>query len=159
MPKIQLKTYIEAPIERVFDLSRSIDLHTLSTTGTKEEAIGGKTTGLIEMNETVTWRAKHFGIYQNLTVQVTKMDKPHLFSDRMTNGAFSTMEHTHLFERTANGTEMTDIFEFTSPLGVFGKLADILFLKKYMTNFLLNKNKELKRVAEGEGWKQILTNH
>jgi ligand-binding SRPBCC domain-containing protein len=157
MSKIQLETYIEAPIERVFDLARSIDLHTLSTKGTKEEAIGGKTKGLIEMNETVTWRAKHFGVYQNLTVQVTKMDRPDLFSDKMIKGAFSTMEHQHIFERSGTETKMTDIFEFTSPLGVFGKLANLLFLKKYMTKFLKNKNKELKSVAESDAWKQILT--
>ncbi len=158
MSKIQLETCIEAPIERVFDLARSIDLHKLSTKGTKEEAVGGRTQGLIEMNETVTWRAKHFGIYQNLTVRVTQMDRPYLFRDRMITGAFSTMEHQHIFEKIGTGTKMIDIFEFTSPLGIFGKLANILFLKNYMTTFLKNKNKELKNVAESNAWKQILTN-
>jgi len=157
MTKIELETIIQAPIERVFDLSRSIDLHKLSTKGTKEEAIAGRTKGLIEINETVTWRAKHFGVYQNLTVQVTKMDKPNLFSDKMINGAFSSMEHTHMFESIGTGTKMTDIFEFNSPLGVFGKFANLLFLKKYITKFLMNKNKELKIVAESDAWKQILT--
>jgi ligand-binding SRPBCC domain-containing protein len=158
MSKIKLETYIEAPIERVFDLARSIDLHKLSTKGTKEEAIGGRTNGLIEMNETVTWRAKHFGVYQNLTVQVTQMVRPDMFSDRMVKGTFATMEHQHVFERSGTGTKMIDIFEFTSPLGIFGKLANFLFLKTYMTNFLKNKNKELKSVVESDAWKQILLN-
>ena len=158
MTKIQLETLIQAPIERVFDLSRSIDLHKLSTKGTKEEAIAGRTKGLIEIDETVTWRAKHFGVYQNLTVQVTKMDRPHLFSDKMIKGAFSRMEHNHIFERVGSGTKMTDIFEFSSPLGVFGKLANLLFLKEYMTKFLITKNKELKIVAESDAWKQLLPN-
>jgi ligand-binding SRPBCC domain-containing protein len=158
MTKIQLETLIQAPIERVFDLSRSIDLHKLSTKGTKEEAIAGRTKGLIEIDETVTWRARHFGVYQNLTVKVTKMDRPYLFSDKMINGAFSSMEHNHIFERMGTGTKMTDVFEFSSPLGILGRLANFLFLKKYMTRFLINKNRELKNVAEGEAWKQILTN-
>lgn len=141
MTKIHLETFINAPIERVFDLARSIDLHKLSAKGTKEEAIGGRITGLIELNETVTWRAKHFGIFQNLTVQIIKMDRPALFADRMLNGTFSTMEHKHIFESLESGTKMTDIFEFTSPFGVFGKLVNFLFLKKYMTKFLEDKNK------------------
>jgi hypothetical protein len=59
MSTIHLTTFIAAPIERVFDLSRSINLHKISTAHTNEEAIGGITSGLINKNETVTWRAKH----------------------------------------------------------------------------------------------------
>ena len=36
MPKIELKTEIKAEKEIVFDLSRSIDLHKISTEQTKE---------------------------------------------------------------------------------------------------------------------------
>ena len=46
-------------LERVFDLSRSISLHKISSAHTNKEAIGGITSGLINKNETVTWRAKH----------------------------------------------------------------------------------------------------
>ena len=65
MPKIELKTLVKAPKQIIFDLSRSIDLHKISTANTKEEAIRGTVAGLIDMGETVTWRAKHLGIYQN----------------------------------------------------------------------------------------------
>ena len=47
MPKIENKNGIKASIEIVFDLSRSIDLHILSTEQTNEKAIAGKTSGLI----------------------------------------------------------------------------------------------------------------
>lgn len=156
MPKIKLETIIDAPVDRVFDLARSIDLHKLSTSGTNEEAVAGRTTGLIELGETVTWRAKHFGVYQKLTVEVTKFDRPNMFEDVMLKGAFKQMKHTHRFEKEGVQTKMIDEFFFLSPLGVLGKLADMLFLKKYMTNFLLNKNKELKSFAESEEWKKIL---
>ncbi|MFT5512607.1 MAG: hypothetical protein ACI8SE_001005 [Bacteroidia bacterium] len=63
MSTITVKTHINAPTERVFDLSRSIDLHQISTQQPSEKAIGGKTSGLIGLNETVTWKAKHFGMY------------------------------------------------------------------------------------------------
>lgn len=148
MPIIKLKTIINAPIEKVFDLARSIDLHKVSTLGTNEEAIAGRTTGLIELGETVTWRAKHFGFYQQLTVKVVEFEKPILFIDTMLQGAFKNMKHTHRFRKAEGGTLMSDEFDFTSPLGMLGTLANWLFLKRYMTNFLIRKNQELKRVAE-----------
>ncbi|MDQ3112455.1 MAG: SRPBCC family protein [Bacteroidota bacterium] len=155
MPKILLETYIEAPIERVFDLSMSIDLHKLSTKGTNEEAIAGKTSGLIGLHETVTWHAKHFGIYQKLTVQITKVDRPDVFEDRMLKGTFASMHHVHSFEKEGSGTKMKDVFEFESPLGFLGKFANSLFLKKYMTKLLRGRNAELKRIAEGEEWREL----
>lgn len=157
MPTIELETYVEAPVELVFDLARSIDLHKLSTKGTNEEAIAGRISGLIELGETVTWRAKHLGIYQKLTVKITKYDRPYMFEDTMLKGAFKSMKHTHRFEETGDGTKMIDLLEFVSPLGLLGKMADSLFLKKYMTQFLLVRNKELKRIAESDEWKGIIS--
>ncbi len=42
MPRIELKIEIKADIQIVFDLSRSIDLHKISTEHTNEPAIAGK---------------------------------------------------------------------------------------------------------------------
>ena len=156
MPKINLTTTIEAPIERVFDLARSIDLHKLSTKKTNEEAVGGKTSGLIKLGETVTWRAKHFNVYQKLTVEITEYDRPNMFRDVMLKGAFKSMKHLHKFEKEGNNTKMIDVFEFESPFGIIGRLANLLFLKNYMTNFLIERNKELKTYAESEEWRKII---
>ena len=156
MSRIFLETHIDAPIERVFDLSLSIDLHQLSAKQTNEKAIAGKTSGLIGLNDTVTWRAKHFGIYQELTVQITRLERPFLFEDKMLKGAFAKMEHVHSFAKEGNGTMMTDVFVFESPLWIFGKMANVLFLKNYMTKFLQTRNEEIKRIAESEEWRKIL---
>lgn len=66
------------------------------------------------------------------------------------------MQHTHRFEPFQNGTKMIDVFEFESPFRVIGWMANQIFLKRYLTSFLISKNKELKRVAEGEGWEKVL---
>ncbi|MBL4753395.1 MAG: SRPBCC family protein [Flavobacteriales bacterium] len=110
----------------------------------------------MELGETVTWRAKHLGVYQKLTVEITQFARPHMFEDVMLKGAFKRMRHVHTFELDETGTIMKDAFEFESPLGWLGKLADSIFLKRYMTKFLENKNRELKMVAEGAQWKNIL---
>lgn len=85
--------------------------------------------GLIEYGESVTWRAKHFGVFQELTSRITAFDKPRSFTDEMVSGAFKSFEHLHKFEPKDNGTNMIDIFSYVSPLGILGKLADALFLK------------------------------
>lgn len=44
---------------------------------------------------------------------------------------------------------MTDIFDYQSPLGILGKVADVLFLKRYMSKFLSKRNEVIKLYAEG----------
>jgi len=97
MPHIHLEIQINAPIDRCFDLARSIDLHKLSTGNTQEEAIAGITSGLIGLNETVTWRAKHFGVWQKLSSKITEYERPNFFVDEMLEGAFKSIYHKHTF--------------------------------------------------------------
>ena len=156
MPVIHQELLIDAPIDRVFDLARSIDLHQVSTAQTKERAIAGRTSGLIELGETVTWRAKHLGIYQQLTVRITEMERPYSFVDEMVKGAFQGFRHQHLFEEIDGQTRMIDIFDYRSPLGLLGYLADWLFLEAYMRRFLAQRNQVIKEFSEGEQWRQVL---
>jgi len=156
MPTLKLKTIINADIQIVFDLSRSIDLHKISTEHTNEEAIAGKTSGLIELGEQVTWRAKHFGVYQNLTSKITNYKNPIYFTDEMVSGAFNSFKHEHHFEYINDQTIMTDYFEYVSPFGIFGKFVDFLFLKKYMITLLDKRNQTIKEFAESEKWKTVL---
>ena len=97
MPIIRIETIVKAHISVVFDLARSIDLHKISTSHTNEEAIAGKTNGLIEMGESVTWSAKHFGLTQQLTSKITAFNQPYSFTDEMVAGAFKSFKHEHLF--------------------------------------------------------------
>lgn len=156
MPRIELQTVIKADKKVVFDLSRSIDLHEISTEHTNEKAIAGKTNGLIGLNETVTWRAKHLGIYQKLTTKITEYNYPNYFADEMISGAFKSFKHGHYFSDFESGTLMVDIFDYTSPLGVLGRLADSLFLKNYMKTLLENRNKVIKAFAESGEWQKVL---
>jgi ligand-binding SRPBCC domain-containing protein len=156
MPIIRLTTEINAPIEICFDLSRSIDLHKYSMEHTKEEAIAGRKTGLIEDGEFVTWQAKHFGITQYLTSKISNFNRPYIFRDEQTKGIFDYFKHDHIFELKENKTIMTDVFEYLAPFGFLGRIADRWFLEKYMTNLLLRRNKVIKEFAESDKWREIL---
>jgi ligand-binding SRPBCC domain-containing protein len=149
MPIIEIKTYISADIQTCFDLARNIDFHKASMEHSNEKAIAGKTSGLIGLGEWVTWEAKHFGIEQQLTSKITEFESPNRFTDEQVKGAFKSFKHEHVFISEEKGkTLMIDIFEFQSPYGTFGKLANRLFLKRYMTNLLTTRNGFLKQKAE-----------
>jgi ligand-binding SRPBCC domain-containing protein len=149
MTKIYLETVIDASAEICFNLSRSIELHQLTTEHTGERAIAGKTTGLIEAGEFVTWEAVHFFIKQKLSVKIVEMIKFESFTDEMLQGAFKSMWHQHIFQWNGNQTIMTDDFRYEVPFGVFGKLFDVVILKNYMTRLLKERNSIIKSVAEG----------
>ena len=98
--------------------------------------------------DTVTWEAVHLGIQQRLTVRITRYERPRLFVDEMVEGAFRRLTHTHEFRAIDGGTLMVDIFDYASPLGVLGRLADVLFLKRYLLRFLSERARVLKDEAE-----------
>jgi ligand-binding SRPBCC domain-containing protein len=148
MPLIILHTRINAPLEICFDLARSIDLHQESMKHTGEQAVAGITEGLIELGESVTWKARHFGIVMKLTSRITEFSFPDMFVDEMVDGPFHTMKHRHIFQVKEGYTLMVDEFEYKSPLGILGKVADLVFLKSYMKKLLNQRNHILKDIAE-----------
>lgn len=156
MPIITIETQIKASIDVCFDLSRSIDLHQISTVDTKEKAISGVTSGLIKLNETVTWQAVHFGITQQLSSKITAFNPPYHFRDEQVKGAFKCFTHDHYFETQNDEVIMKDVFDFESPLSVLGKLANWLVLTQYMTNLLVKRNAIIKTYAENCEWQKLL---
>lgn len=156
MPVIELKTTIRAPRNICFDLARSIDLHKRSMQGTHEEAVAGITSGLIGKGEQVTWKAKHFGITQQLTSRITDLEYPHHFRDEMLEGAFKIIRHDHIFVGSGEVTIMTDKFQFKSPGGIIGQIFDRLVLERYLRKLLEKRNRIIKKVAESNQWKTIL---
>lgn len=156
MPTIHLTTFIAAPVARVFDLARSIEMHKQSMTKHNEEAVAGIRFGLIEKDETVTWKAKHFFKTRFLRSEITKMVKPELFIDEQVEGDFKMMKHEHHFKPCENGTIMIDLVEFEAPYGSFGKLFSKLCLTRYVKGLIEQRNKAIKEFAESEKWRKFL---
>lgn len=148
MTTIQLVTQIKASKQITFDTARDIGLHQKSAATSNEKAIAGITSGLINYNETVTWRGKHFSFYLTHKSRITQMDLYDYFLDEMEEGKFKSFRYQHFFEEKNGITIMKDHLEYETPYGIFGELFDILFLEKHLTNFLLERNKILKEVAE-----------
>jgi ligand-binding SRPBCC domain-containing protein len=156
VPIVTTEIWIAAPPERVFDLSRCIDLHTESMDCHREVPIAGVTHGLIGLDEEVTWRATHFGVRQNLTSRITAFTRPTHFRDSMVRGAFARFDHDHYFEAHGTRTLMVDVFDFTAPWGWLGGAISNSFLVRYMRKLLERKNRTIKEVAESERWALFL---
>jgi ligand-binding SRPBCC domain-containing protein len=150
MPKIQLETPIKASAEVCYKLSLNVDLHQESTSQTGEHIVDGVRNGIMKLGDTVTWEAKHFGVWQKLTTKITEAKPYVLFIDEMTKGAFSSMKHEHHFIENEGVTTMKDIFMFESPLGFLGKIFNYLILENYMKVFLMERNQLIKKIAESE---------
>ncbi|MGE3164705.1 MAG: cell division protein [Planctomycetota bacterium] len=143
---------IEAPIERVFDLCRSVDAHVATARATGERPVGGVTTGLLALGDQVTWSARHLGWRWRVTSQITAFDRPRHFRDSMVCGVFRRFDHDHEFVPRGEATLVRDVFDFTSPWGFLGHLADALVVTRHMRRFLMRRMEDLKQIAESEAW-------
>jgi ligand-binding SRPBCC domain-containing protein len=151
-----IHTQINNNPEVVFNLSRSIDLHLISTSKTNEKAIAGKTSGLINLHETVTWEANHLFKKRYFTSKITAFDFPFSFTDEMQKGDLKSFSHQHIFEEKDGGTLMIDIVHLEAPFGWLGKFVLWLFLKQYFKKLLEERNEVIKEYAENEKWKMVL---
>jgi ligand-binding SRPBCC domain-containing protein len=155
MPNIHLTTFIAAPIERVFDLARSIDLHKKSMSDYGEQAVSGITTGLIGINETVTWKAKHLFRMRFLKMKISEMNRPFSFVDEI-EGDFKSFRHQHYFKQIENGIFMIDILDFETPYGSLGQLVNQFYITGYLQKLLELRNEMIRNYAESNKWRDLL---
>jgi len=148
MPQIIVKTEIKAKIDICFDLARDIGFYYNSLKKITEIPVSGKTSGLVELNDRVTWETFHLNLMQHITLEVTEFIKPFLFVDEMVKGKFKSYRHEHIFEDLNDKTIMTDKFYFKSSYGIFGKLLDSLFFKRHFKKLIESRNVALKQKAE-----------
>lgn len=157
MATIRLSLEVRAPVERCFDLARSVDFHLASTPGTGERVVAGRRRGLLVLGEEVTWEARHFGVRQRLTSRITQFSRPTHFRDSQVGGAFEWFHHDHHFDAVATGTRITDVFQFQAPFGLAGRLAERLVLTAYMRRFLARRLDLLRQALESERWRDFLS--
>ena len=156
MAEIIISTQVNSRIETVFDLSRSIELHKISTSQTNEEAVAGVTSGLMNLHDTVTWQARHLLKQRRFTSKITAFERPFYFRDEMQQGDFKKFIHEHFFEKNENGILMKDKLLLEAPFGFIGKLATGIFLKNYIRSLLIHRNEVIKQHAESGEWRKIL---
>ncbi len=138
--QIALSTFVPAPVERAFDLSIDIGTHLESMAHSGERAVDGVVGGLIALGESVTWKARHFGVTWTMTSTITAWDRPHSFVDEQAKGPFKTFHHLHRFEAEGDGTRMTDEIDYTAPFGPLGSAVDRFVLNGYLRRLIVVRN-------------------
>lgn len=160
VPQFTLITKVKAPLARVYDLARSVDLHLLSSGEEMDECtISGRSEGLQEEGETLTWKVGHLGNRQTMTTEVAEMEKPKLFREVMAEGEFKTFEHLRTFESDGAGkvTIMQETITYSLGFGILGKLVANLLLTAYIRESVRKHSNTVKQVAESESdWQKYL---
>ena len=141
-----IETRTSAPVEKLFDVSLSIDEHLASMDHSGERAIAGVTNGSIGLGETVTWRGRHFGIWFTMTSQITAIERPSRFVDEQVQGPFRSFHHEHSFTRDGHATVMVDTLTVSSP--IFGRLAERLVLVPYLRRLIRQRNRHLLAILD-----------
>lgn len=157
MATIDISCHVAATPSLCFDLARSVDAHVYSSRATGERVTGAITTGLLTLGDEVTWRARHLGVWQELTSRITQYDRPIHFRDSMVRGAFAHFDHDHSFSAEHGGTLCKEVFAYRAPLGPLGVIAERTFLTEYMRRFLTTRMGLLKQLAESGEWKQFVS--
>ena len=151
MTRIVVFTKVDAPIDRVFDLSRSIDLHFYT------QKMNGKLPKgdhhLMELGRKVTLKA---GRMANLTSQITEYDRPHYVRDSQIRGVFKQFDHDQFFSQEGDGVMVKDVVEYTASLGFIGQAANLFYYERHMELLMQRRGLNLKRVAESAAWKEYL---
>ncbi|GAA3001072.1 SRPBCC family protein [Streptosporangium longisporum] len=149
MTDFEIVTHVMAAPEGVFDVSVDVDVHAASMARSSERAVGGVTSGALRLGDTVTWRARHFGVRWRLTSVISTYDRPDRFVDEQVSGPFERWHHVHRFRPDGHGgTVMSDVIEFTAPFGPVGDVAERLVLRRYMAGLIEARNQYVKKVAE-----------
>jgi len=150
------RTLLAMSPERAVDLSRRVDVHLGSMAKSGERAVAGVTAGLMSLGDTVTWRARHFGLPMQMTSRITQFSFPDSFTDEQQRGPFRAFRHVHEFLPDSSGpdaslpdggrTLMLDHVEFTAPFGVLGRLVEKAFLGRYLKHLIEERNRYLQGV-------------
>lgn len=145
--------HINAPIERCFLLSTSIELvaETLEM-----RPMDGKTEGLIVEGDRILWHGWKFGVPQFHETLITRYEAPTFFQDTMGRGRFRKFQHDHSLAEIDGHTLLHDKVRFALPLGFLGQMVARQVMVPYIAGLVQRRFQLLKRLAESEEWRYYL---
>lgn len=69
-----------------------------------------------------------WGIQLDWMTEITQVEHEKYFIDEQRFGPYKFWHHQHHFKAIEGGTEMTDILTYGLPMGIFGRIANRIFV-------------------------------
>lgn len=157
MPRIHLTTFIAAPIERVFDLSRHMALYKLLFQNRTEKFSSGAASTIVGKGETITVVSKHAGRARMSMIKITELQRPLIFTEEQVKGDLQNFRHEHHFKAVQNGTIIIDLVDFGAPKDFIGKIIGKFYFKQFLEELLRKRNELIRGYAETEKWRAVLS--
>ncbi len=157
MARIHLTTFMTAPAERIFDLSRHLAVYKNLFHGRKEQLTAAASTNQLNIGETISIMGKLGGKTRLTMLKIVAIKKPDSFVEEQVKGDMTSFRHEHYFKRADNGTFVIDIIDYELPRDFLGKILGRFYLKGYLENLVNRRNELIRGYVESEKWKVILT--
>jgi ligand-binding SRPBCC domain-containing protein len=78
--------------------------------------------------------------------EITHVEDQAFFVDEQRVGPYALWHHQHHFKAVEGGVEMTDLVHYKLPLGILGKIAHALFVKKQVAEIFDYRYRKLEEV-------------
>ena len=143
MHRFERTTRVHASAEEAFSLSLSVEFHLESFAESGERIVGGLKSGELGLHDTVTWQARHFGIWWTMSSVISEYDRPRYFVDQQLKGPFKFFCHEHHFESSVDGCTIRDVVQLDAPFGPLGAIVQKLILNRYVEDLIDLRNAQL----------------
>jgi uncharacterized membrane protein len=148
MGHIRESIHVDAPIGQVWELAANCERYLEWQTGIVE--VKGCTGPIDHVGARYTSVYKAMGRSLEVTVEVTRAEKPRLIENKLTvpGGGHGTV--LQMAEPAGRGTDLTLTFDYELPGGFVGSVADKLFMERAIERDIRHGNENFKALCEAE---------
>jgi ligand-binding SRPBCC domain-containing protein len=86
------------------------------------------------------------GIKMHWLTEITHLVEKKYFVDEQRFGPYSFWHHKHFIREVEGGVEMIDIVHYKLPLGILGRIANALFVKKQLAEIFNYRYEKLEQL-------------
>jgi uncharacterized protein len=97
----------------------------------------------------IDYTIRIMGIRWHWRTIISTYDPPHKFIDEQLMGPYAFWHHTHAFKQVKDGTLISDEVRYAIPLGILGRLAQALFVKRQLEHIFDYRRKTINQKFGG----------
>lgn len=148
MSYFEASVLIDCPVEKAFEFhSDTNNLKKITPSFIKAEIL--KIELPLKLHSDIELAITQFGFLKTVwKIKLTSFTPYTLISDTQVRGPFKKWVHHHCFEDVNGKTLMTDKIDYELPLGVLGKVGQMLFVKRLIEKQFEFRQRITKEILE-----------